>query len=65
LRKKKRDLKRKNKKTLKSQKEKVYNPYKPIKRNGNKPILDGVSIFELIIPWKAETIRQSKEGKKA
>jgi hypothetical protein len=50
---------------LKNQKDKVYNPYKPIKRNGNKPILDGVSIFELIIPWKAEIIRNSKENKKA
>jgi len=49
---------------LKNNKDKPYNPYKPIKRNGNKPILDGVSIFELIIPWKAETIRQYKDYNK-
>ena len=61
--KKKREVKRKFKKSVKTMKSKPY-VTAAAKRNGGKPLLDGVSIFELIMPWKADAIRQSKPTKK-
>jgi hypothetical protein len=49
---KKRDIKRKYKKTTKRAKAINMNG-KPPRRSANKTMLDGVSIFELIMPWKS------------
>lgn len=56
-RKKKRDLKRKYKKTSRTMKSKPFGTTTTSKRTANRPLLEGVSIFELIMPWKAEAIR--------
>jgi hypothetical protein len=58
---KKRDLKRKYKaKKNRFQKIDKFDSSKPIKRTGTRPVLDGVSIFDLIIPWKAEALKDKK-----
>lgn len=49
--KRKRSLKRKIKKSL------VLKKNKSIKRKNGRPILDGVSVFELIMPWKIDALR--------
>jgi hypothetical protein len=51
---KKRDIKRKGKRSLKSSKSRMTAQIKQkvVKRNGGKPILDGVSVYDLIMPWK-------------
>lgn len=61
--KKKRDIKRKFKKSQQVIKTKIYGGVPP-KRSGTRPLLEGVSIFELIMPWQAEKIRQTKIVKK-
>ncbi len=30
------------------------------RRNGSRPVLEGVSIFDLIIPWKDNTSKETK-----
>ena len=51
--KKKRSLKRKNKKIGKNMKEKLKSfEQKKTKVHVNRPLLEGVSIFDLIIPWR-------------
>jgi hypothetical protein len=54
--KKKRDLKRKTKKSLKTRKnfDEALNRSRTAKKPANRPVLDGVSIFDLIMPWRVE-----------
>lgn len=50
----KRDKKRKYKNSKKGRFTRIDGAaiHKPPKRTGSRPVLDGVSIFDLIIPWK-------------
>ena len=32
----------------------ISNKSKPVKKTGNRPVLDGVSVFDLIMPWKKD-----------
>ena len=54
--KKKRDTKKKPKKNLKTRKtlDGSFNRQKAAKKTANRPVLDGVSIFDLIMPWRLE-----------
>ncbi len=63
---KKRSMKRKSKKSTKSIKETIkFHEQKKTKSNEKRPLLEGVSIFDLIIPWKQAQKDRDPKNKSA